>query len=617
MEYNSKSLTREGATMLALADKEEKALIIDEVMVSEKVITAGTDISTLTMADFTSPLTYGISSKVQSDNQFSVKSVITNHWQDSANADHTTNKDFNVALVGVVAHVDGYVDQHVLTVAVGNDPFVLPAYQGTDVSFVFGITQAYFASQNVTIKMDGSAYALATDLDDVKNLQGSIGIAIDGKLKDYAKKDEVQNLIPDDIATTKNLADGDAETLKSAKEYADTQTSVKADDNKVVHTADMRKPASDVAGIDEVNAKADDSKVSILQTQVDNSAVGTNLIVQSGLKTGYLNRSDGGITGDASNFYSDNYIATNGETVFTFSSPDYAFKGHTNHSLAMYDSNKNYLGYQLITSPTQTLSKPNVAYIRFSINFTAEGSTNSNLSDWLSSHRYKLEKGSVATDWCPNPEDKVNVADMRKPANDVAGIEEVNAKQDKLDYTPANAANVVDRNPDTGVVSEPVDFTKLTVNGGKSVATSDDLKSLEASAWRELNFDVSQENYKAFSAAKIVYKINRDEKYISFFFAGTPSHVGNTSSNSTLVTDTTSLVMDLSSVLTEISGINFQTEYGQISDNNSHAASLGYVGAKVVFTSQVYISNILTGVTLLSKDYPDCRIYYTSLVNGI
>ncbi|ERK44696.1 hypothetical protein HMPREF0495_00762 [Levilactobacillus brevis ATCC 14869 = DSM 20054] len=209
--------------MLALADKEEKALIIDEVMVSEKVITAGTDISTLTMADFTSPLTYGISSKVQSDNQFSVKSVITNHWQDSANADHTTNKDFNVALVGVVAHVDGYVDQHVLTVAVGNDPFVLPAYQGTDVSFVFGITQAYSASQNVTIKMDGSAYALATDLDDVKNLQGSIGIAIDGKLKDYAKKDEVQNLIPDDIATTKNLADGDAETLKSAKEYADAQ----------------------------------------------------------------------------------------------------------------------------------------------------------------------------------------------------------------------------------------------------------------------------------------------------------------------------------------------------------------------------------------------------------
>ena len=55
----------------------------------------------------------------------------------------------------------------------------------------------------------------------------------------------------------------------------------------------------------------------------------------------------------------------------------------------------------------------------------------------------KLEQGSVATDWTPAPEDKVNVSDMRKPASDVAGIEEVNAKQDKIGYTPANDSKVV------------------------------------------------------------------------------------------------------------------------------------------------------------------------------
>nr|WP_260162630.1 hypothetical protein [Lentilactobacillus buchneri] len=38
---------------------------------------------------------------------------------------------------------------------------------------------------------------------------------------------------------------------------------------------------------------------------------------------------------------------------------------------------------------------------------------------------------------------KVNVADMRKPASDVAGIEEVNAKQDKIAYTPADDSKVV------------------------------------------------------------------------------------------------------------------------------------------------------------------------------
>lgn len=36
----------------------------------------------------------------------------------------------------------------------------------------------------------------------------------------------------------------------------------------------------------------------------------------------------------------------------------------------------------------------------------------------------------------------VHSTDMRKPASDVAGIEEVNAKQDKIGYTPANDATV-------------------------------------------------------------------------------------------------------------------------------------------------------------------------------
>lgn len=146
------------------------------------------------------------------------------------------------------------------------------------------------------------------------------------------------------------------------------------------------------------------STLETVQTQVNNSAVGTNLIIQSDLKLGYLD-DNGGVIPNADDFHSDNYIATNGETVFTFSSPDYVFKGSGNHSLAMYDSDKKYLGWQSITSATQTLNKSNVAYIRFSINFVNEGGTSGNLSDWLKNHRYKLEKGSLSTDWCPNPAD--------------------------------------------------------------------------------------------------------------------------------------------------------------------------------------------------------------------
>ena len=133
---------------------------------------------------------------------------------------------------------------------------------------------------------------------------------------------------------------------------------------------------------------------------------GRNLASASDLKGGYLDRDNGGVDNwGGSDFHLDNYIATNGETVFTFSSPDYAFKGAWADTLAMYDSDKKYLGYQTITSSTQTLSKSNTTYIRFSINFVNEGGISDHLSDWLANHRYKLEKGTTATPWTPAPED--------------------------------------------------------------------------------------------------------------------------------------------------------------------------------------------------------------------
>ena len=42
-------------------------------------------------------------------------------------------------------------------------------------------------------------------------------------------------------------------------------------------------------------------------------------------------------------------------------------------------------------------------------------------------------------------------------------------------YIPANDINVVHRNANTGVVTDKVDFTNVTVKGGKAVATSDDV----------------------------------------------------------------------------------------------------------------------------------------------
>ena len=91
---------------------------------------------------------------------------------------------------------------------------------------------------------------------------------------------------------------------------------------------------------------------------------------------------------------------------------------------------------------------------RVSIVFGAQQSTPSSVSY----KEMKFEQGSVATDWTPAPEDKVNVSDMRKPASDVAGIEEVNAKQDKIIYTPADDSKVVHDNHDNTITANNVKY---------------------------------------------------------------------------------------------------------------------------------------------------------------
>ena len=47
---------------------------------------------------------------------------------------------------------------------------------------------------------------------------------------------------------------------------------------------------------------------------------------------------------------------------------------------------------------------------------------------------------------------------MRKPASDVAGIEEVNVKQDKIGYTPADDSKVVHDNHDNTITPTSVEI---------------------------------------------------------------------------------------------------------------------------------------------------------------
>lgn len=238
-----------------------------------------------------------------------------------------------------------------------------------------------------------------------------------------------------DVSGLKKTTSDNAGNIATLQASAKTLTSQMSGAQGDIST--LKQTASDfsskVSGM-ETSLSDANSKLSAIQA----NGGGTNLIAQSDLKGGYLNSNNGEVLYVGTyDFHVESYIPTNGSTVFTFSSPDYVFKGSSNCCLVMYDSDKKYLASQNITTATQTLSNPNTAYIRFSINFVREGGTAGELSDWLSTHRYMLEKGIIAHDWSPAPED----IDAKITANTTAINQNKEAIALKADQTTVDKTN--------------------------------------------------------------------------------------------------------------------------------------------------------------------------------
>lgn len=311
----------------------------------------------------------------------------------------------------------------------------------------------------------------------------------EGTMKNYYTKAEVDAkfVTDDDFASKlpKNIATTDAaNTFAKSQTLAGGATDGKG--NAYATTKDVAtglnnglstKVTDNKNGSIQINGNtitpADDSKVSTLQMQVDNSAVGTNLLINTETETGAMWLTQGNNlsgeklngcnvetqTGDwksARYLFDDlkerNVINTTDDFIFSAmlrvdptlkDSPATInfFSTATDKDNTMIGYIKDYadgywhkvsIVFKFLTTPTNATAF--TQSIRFEL-----GATNGATVYWT---QRKLEKGSKATDWCPNPEDKVNVTDMRKPASDVAGIEEVNAKQDKIGYTPADDSKV-------------------------------------------------------------------------------------------------------------------------------------------------------------------------------
>lgn len=357
----------------------------------------------------------------------------------------------------------------------------------------------------------------------------------------YSYKTVIQETSNITMTNSNDVYASQEDLAEALQPYAKT-VDVNQQLDKKVNIADMRKPASDVAGIEEVNAKqdkigytpADDSKVvhsadtSNWQKQKitnDDGSIIKRLTVSN---NDDLNNYLGNLVGGYTTFYVQSGVTNNPSTQ---SARGFILKETSNSGGPYYgmgylvDNAGSTWSISIVgsTTPTYNLlsNDSKVAHLSGANNFDTVPTVNNNPL---------LLASSLPSDLARTGQDANFTAKLQQNGQDVA-----------------LANNTIARNPNTGVVSEPTDFTKLTVNGGKSVATSDDLKSLEASAWRQLDnkYITPASGHTLAPSTSILYKI--DDSNHTLYLSGV---ITLTDSNSYSTPVTVQLGSIIKSILT-------------------------------------------------------------------
>lgn len=152
-----------------------------------------------------------------------------------------------------------------------------------------------------------------------------------------------------------------------------------------------------------------------LQTQVDNSAVGTNLL------TTPFSNSDQTIddSSNTSQGYAFAYVYKNliAGSVYAFSSEVSVVGTATSIDVKPFNPvthgtiDDSYTTFPIVNGKISGLIKPTDGYSTLIVYGGNKGNTHGNK---VTFHHMKLEKGSVATDWCPNQTEILTQSDYAK-----------------------------------------------------------------------------------------------------------------------------------------------------------------------------------------------------------
>ena len=397
----------------------------------------------------------------------------------------------------------------------------------------------------------------------------------------YSYKTVIQETSNITMTNSNDVYASQEDLTEALQPYAKT-VDVNQQLDKKVNIADMRKPANDVAGIEEVNAKQD--------------------------KIGYTPADDSKVvhTSDTSNWQkqamslpSTLYLGTNpwGTKFATYVNANFNSAGvyYIRDNNAPAEGADHQLDVTLLVEPGGAwkyafgVSWGNGMYYR---SVTPNGD-----SGW------KLVANDSAV---------VHTTDMRKPASDVAGIEEVNAKQDKIGYTPADDSKVahlsgannfdtvptVNNNPlllasslpsDLARTSQQTNFTAGLKSGGVDVATAADLKSIEDASWHTITG-----KSEALSAYTCMYRKNNKQKYVDLVLYGTMGI-------SMAPSDPSEKLLDLSVIINSLNDINGIVSCPEPAATGGGVGHVSVSGTNILFSWQYNNTIIYSGSPITSS----------------
>ncbi|UTC12503.1 gp58-like family protein [Latilactobacillus curvatus] len=297
--------------------------------------------------------------------------------------------------------------------------------QGTEISQNSHDIQLKADSSTVST-LDGRVTSLSGQLDVQSGLISAKVTASDvtGMLGNYATQTWTQSQI-------KMTADGINGTMSSVKSTVDGQTTsindLKADSSSfksqfTTLNNTIGKQGTDIGSL-QTSSKEFNSTLMTVQTQVQNSAVGTNL----------LRNSRGKFQPNVSKI--DNYIVYTDSAVYMVQGQQYTVHADASSGLVwsgthdpsaesnnvvlwvVDNANVNTIisDSNTGTGTTFTWNNPSGTY------YPRVNTYKSDNSGYV--ENVKIEKGSLATDWCPNPADNATVTAFSKLSQTVDGMQ--------------------------------------------------------------------------------------------------------------------------------------------------------------------------------------------------